>query len=216
MKKNILEVCFSPDLGGLELHMKKLAQHIGVMSVVLRGSKLEKRYAETTLKYSALKKYSFFKLAKIIDENKIDIVHLHWTKDIFVVVVAKIISKRKPKIAQTRHMHMTRFKNDFYHKFLYKNIDMMIAVTELVAKQLKTYIPKEVIPKIEVCYIGADTPKKLLKHKNEELKARFGLKDEFVISIVGRIEEAKGQHIVLEASQKLKEKGVNAKVLVVG
>ena len=142
--------------------------------------------------------------------------HLHWTKDIPVVVFAKLLSKRKPKIVQTRHMHMTRFKSDFYHKFLYKNIDMMIAVTNLVKEQLEKFIPKDIRPKIETSYIGANTPKLLSNEEKNSLKKSFNITDEFIVCIVGRIEEAKGQHIVLEAVESLRKSGIKIKTLVVG
>ena len=113
-------------------------------------------------------------------------------------------------------MHMTRFKSDFYHKFLYKNIDMMIAVTNLVKEQLQKFIPKDIRPKIETSYIGANTPKLLSNEEKNSLKKSFNIADEFIVCIVGRIEEAKGQHIVLEAVESLRKSGIKIKTLVVG
>ena len=113
-------------------------------------------------------------------------------------------------------MHMTRFKSDFYHKFLYKNIDMMIAVTNLVKEQLEKFIPKDIRPKIETSYIGANTPKLLSNEEKNSLKKSFNITDEFIVCIVGRIEEAKGQHIVLEAVESLRKSGIKIKTLVVG
>ncbi|MCK9338084.1 MAG: glycosyltransferase family 4 protein [Arcobacteraceae bacterium] len=214
--KNILEICLSPDLGGLELHMKNLSIYLDAFTVINQKSKLSQLFHTSKNKCSKISRYDFFTLSKIIDNNNIDIVHLHWTKDIPVVVLAKLLSKRKPKIVQTRHMHMTRFKSDFYHKFLYKNIDAIIAVTNLVKEQLEKFIPTEIAPKIEICYIGANTPKTLSFKEKEEFKNSLNLKDEFIVCIVGRIEEAKGQHIVLEALEKLRNKGIKAKALVVG
>ncbi|MFA7084674.1 MAG: glycosyltransferase family 4 protein, partial [Arcobacteraceae bacterium] len=156
--KKILEVCLSPDLGGLELHMKDLTKFLKVKGVINKKSKLKAIFQKENLPYFEIGRYSFLKLAKIIDDEKIDVVHLQWTKDIPTTVLAKLISKQNPKIVQTRNMHMTRFKDDFYHKFLYKNIDTMIAVTAMVKNQLEKFIPQTVRPKIKMCYIGANTP----------------------------------------------------------
>jgi len=216
LNKNILEICLSPDLGGLELHVKNLAQHLNSLVVINSTSKLETFFKDSPYTYKKIGRRSFFPLAKIIDENEIDIVHLHWTKDIPTVVLAKLLSKRKPKIVQTRHMHMTRFKSDFYHKFLYKNIDTMIAVTHLVKDQLNEFIPASVRPQIKTCYIGASTPSPLSDEDKKELKERYNLKEEFTVAIVGRIEKPKGQHIVLEAVEKLRQNGLKAKTLVIG
>ncbi|QEZ88622.1 glycosyltransferase, family 1 [Aliarcobacter cibarius] len=214
--KKILEVCLSPDLGGLELYMKNITKYLNCVAVINKKSKLKNLFESENIEHFEISKYSFFKLAKIIDKEKIDIIHLHWTKDIPTVVFAKLLSKRKPKIVQTRHMHMTRFKSDFYHKFLYKNIDMMIAITNLVKEQLEKFIPKDIRPKIETSYIGASTPKILTKEEKINLKNSLNLKDEFIVTIVGRIEEAKGQHIVLEAVENLRKSGINTKALIVG
>ena len=214
--KKVLEVCLSPDLGGLELYMKNITKYLNSNAVINKKSKLKNVFENEKINYFELSRYNFLKLAKIIDKEKIDIVHLHWTKDLPVVVFAKLLSKRKPKIVQTRHMHMTRFKSDFYHKFLYKNIDMMIAVTNLVKEQLEKFIPKDIRPKIETSYIGANTPKLLSNEEKNSLKKSFNITDEFIVCIVGRIEEAKGQHIVLEAVESLRKSGIKIKTLVVG
>ena len=214
--KKVLEVCLSPDLGGLELYMKNITKYLNSNAVINKKSKLKNVFENEKINYFELSRYNFLKLAKIIDKEKIDIVHLHWTKDIPVVVFAKLLSKRKPKIVQTRHMHMTRFKSDFYHKFLYKNIDMMIAVTNLVKEQLEKFILKDIRPKIETSYIGANTHKVLSNEEKNHLKKSFNITDEFIVCIVGRIEEAKGQHIVLEAVESLRKSGIKIKTLVVG
>lgn len=214
--KKVLEVCLSPDLGGLELYMKNLTKYLNSTAIINKKSKLKTIFEDEKIDYFEISKYSFFKLAKIIDKEKIDIVHIHWTKDIPTVVIAKILSKRKPKIVQTRHMHMTRFKSDFYHKFLYKNIDMIIAVTNLVKEQIEKFIPKDISPKIVTSYIGANTPKLLSNEEKNSLKKLLHISDEFIVCIVGRIEEAKGQHIVLEAAESLRNSGIKIKTLVVG
>jgi len=218
---NILEFCLSPDLGGLELFMVNCYKFFKIKTktylIVAPNKKLDNYIKDGNKFY--IKKNKFFpiipaiKLAKFIDKNSIDIIHFHWTKDMPTVVLAKILSKKKPKIIQTRNMHITRFKDDFYHKWLYKNINTLHAVTFEVKKELETYIPFEVRPKIEVVYMGTEINEKL-KVKNEKLMDRYNLKNEFIVGIVGRIEETKGQYLVIEAIEKLKD--LNIKALIVG
>lgn len=214
--KRILEVCLSPDLGGLELFMKNSTKFLKCSAVINKKGKLINSFIEEKIPFIEIGRYNFFKLAKIFDKENIDIVHIHWTKDIPTVVLAKLISKKKPKIVQTRNMHMTRFKSDFYHKFLYKNIDMIVGVTNMVEEQLKKFIPSDISPKITKCYMGAITPKKLSILEINDIKKSLNLNNEFIVSIVGRVEEDKGQHIVLEAVEKLRKNGLNIRVLVVG
>jgi hypothetical protein len=75
-----------------------------------------------------------------------------------LAIMGKLLSKRSPKVVQSRHMSMTRFKNDFYHRFLYKNLDSILAVTQQVKTQIERFIPADIRPPTEVLYIGAEQP----------------------------------------------------------
>ena len=114
-------------------------------------------------------------------------------------------------------MTMTRFKDDFYHRFLYKHMDMILAVTQQVSEQVIKFIPADIRPKVEVLYMGSDKPEilsdeEIVTYKNEI----FIQEDDFLIGMVGRIEEVKGQYLLIEAVQKLKAEGINVKVCFVG
>ena len=213
--KNILELCLSPDLGGLELFMVKCYKHFNASVAVAPNKKLDNYIEDDKFLIKRSKFFPFIpalKLAKYIDKNEIDVIHFHWTRDIITAVLAKKFSKRKPKIIQTRNMTMTRFKSDFYHRWLYKNVDAIHAVTYQVKEQLTRFIPKDVRPKVEVVYMGCEIPTKELNVN--DLKQKYGLKDEFVVGIVGRIEEAKGQWLLIEALHRLRD--LNIKALIVG
>ncbi|MCX6076323.1 MAG: glycosyltransferase family 4 protein [Campylobacterales bacterium] len=225
--KNILELCLSPDLGGLELYMVRashfLHEKVNVVSVINEAGKLEQYYKNSIYKYEKIKRHSPLlsilsakKLASIIDENKIDVVHLHWTKDIPVAVLAKLFSKQKPKLVQTRNMTMTRFKDDFYHRFLYKNMDWMLPVTYQVQSQLEKFIPNDIRPKVEVLYMGAEAPILIDSQEKIKLKNSYKLGDSFIVGIVGRVEMEKGQYLVIEAIEKLIADNIDAKALIVG
>lgn len=227
MANKICELCLSPDLGGLELYMMRssryLAQHGECISVINENGKLKEQYEKNGLPFIPLKRrntlFSWFSartLARIIDQEKIDVVHLHWTKDLPLAVMAKLISKRKPRVVQSRHMTMTRFKDDFYHRFLYKNLDMMLSVTQQVKTQIEKFIPEEIRPKVEVLYIGAEQPSIISEDERKSRREQLGLGESFTVGIVGRIEAQKGQHLVLEALKKLSQKGIDAKALIVG
>lgn len=220
--KNVLEFCLSPDLGGLELFVVNCYRSFQKMShcsiVVAPQKKLDKYLDKEQSLY--IKRNKFFplipayKLAKIIDAKEIDVVHFHWTRDIATVVLAKILSKKKPKIIQTRNMNMTRFKSDVYHRWLYKNIDAIHAVTFGVKEQLEQFIPQDIRPKIEVVYMGTEA-QEMDAEKVQALKSKYALReDDFVVGIVGRIEEVKGQYLVIEALHKLHKKDI--KLLIVG
>ncbi|MDB2563006.1 glycosyltransferase family 4 protein [Sulfurimonas sp.] len=219
--KNILELCLAHGLGGLEMFSvscyKHFSQKTNCKIVVVPDQKLDK-YIESEDKYLVKRSKLFpvfpaLKLAKYIDQNDIDIVHFHWTRDMITAVLAKVLSKKKPKLIQSRHMGMTRFKDDFYHKWLYSKIDMMHAVTYKVKEQLEKFIPSVVLPKTEMVYLGTEALS-IDEEVVQELKDKYKSNGEFIVGIVGRIEEPKGQYKVIEALKQLQDK--NIKLLIVG
>lgn len=223
--KNILELCLSPDLGGLELYMMRASRYLGdtCISVINEKGKLKSYYEESPYRFATLKRRNVLlswlnarKLARIIDDEEIDVLHLHWTKDLPLSIMAKLLSKRRPKVVQSRHMRMTRFKDDFYHRFLYRNLDMMFAVTRQVKEQIEKFIPSEICPKVETLYIGAEQPIQISGDERKVRREHLALGNSFTVGIVGRIEEAKGQHIVLQAVRKLVIQGLDVKALVIG
>ena len=218
MAKKILELCLSPDLGGLELYAyscyKSFSNNADVTFAIAKGSKLDTYFEDRNKLYVKRSKFpllSAWKLAKAIDANAVDVVHFHWTKDILTVVLAKFLSKTKAKIVQSRHMRMTRFKDDFYHRWLYKNIDIMHAVTREVQKQLEKFIPQDILPRLVTIYPGVK-PKS--KADISDLEQRYKQQDSFCVAIVGRIEEAKGQGTAIEALAMLHE--LHIKLFIVG
>jgi glycosyltransferase involved in cell wall biosynthesis len=221
MSKNILELCLAHGLGGLEMfvaHCHKEFSQKGVCKVVVAPDTKLDHYLDDIEKFKIKRNKLFpflpaLKLAKYIDEHDIDIIHFHWTKDSITAVLAKVLSKKKPKLVQSRHMRMTRFKNDFYHRWLYKNIDMIHAVTKEVALQLEKFIPKEIQPKIKMVYLGVSV---VPPNQNsvEKLRKKYKLKNSFIVGIIGRIEEEKGQWKVIEAVKQLEE--LDVKVLIIG
>jgi len=220
--KNILEFCLSPALGGLELCVVDFYNYFNKQNnckiIVAPNKRLDDYFENDNNKYTIKRNKLFpiipaLKLAKFIDKNDIDIVHFHWTKDIATVILAKVLSRKKPKILQSRHMTMTRFKDDFYHKWLYKNIDIIHAVTNQVKEQIIKYIPSDIRPEIKMVYLGADKPIIDIDKVNN-LKVKYNLKDKFVVGIIGRIEEGKGQYLVIDAIKKLNNENIVA--LIVG
>ena len=219
--KNILELCLAHGLGGLEMFSascyKSFSQKTNCKIVVAPGKKLD-IYLDDEDKF-LLKRNKFFpilpalKLAKYIDKHDIDIVHFHWTRDMMTAVIAKVLSRKKPKLIQSRHMGMTRFKDDFYHRWLYKHIDMMHAVTYKVKEQLEKFIPEDVRPELEMVYLGTESSN-IDQRIVEELKKEHKTNGEFIVGIVGRIEEGKGQYKVIEAISKLHD--FNIKAVIVG
>ncbi len=225
---NILTLCLSKDLGGLELYAFRstlsyaekhklifVTSPDGKLSEKLKTHSIDIHYLQPAMR--ALPLVSAFKLAKIIDENKIDIIHMHWGKDLALAALAKFLSNRKPKLVYTRQMMITRYKNDFYHRFLYSQLDLMLTITQQLEDLCKKFIPGKNV-RIQTLYYGVDKPKKILNEDEiAALRKEKGFSnDDFIVSLFGRLEQGKGQHLLIKAIAKARENNKEIKALIVG
>jgi predicted CoA-binding protein len=97
----ILEVCFSHSLGGLELYMSDISQHLSqkgyeVWTIVPEHSELHKKIQGKGLRcypmsptYSYLDIVCAIKISKLIQKHKIDIIHVHKSTDLSILILAK-------------------------------------------------------------------------------------------------------------------------------
>lgn len=235
---NVLELCLSAGLGGLELYVFRSSEALAnspsdknTVHVALRqDSKLDKYYKDhhsnnisrSNMHYikqffSPLPLLNARKLAVIIDNNRIDVIHMHWGKDLPLAAFAKAFSRRKPTLVYTRQMMITREKNDFYHNFLYRQLDLLLTITKELETLCKKFIPL-FTDKITTLYYGVKPPKQLLdKNSIQQQREKLGfLKDDFIAGLIGRLEQNKGQHLLIEALNTAKQNGQNIKALIVG
>jgi len=226
---NILELCLSSDLGGLELYVfhasDALSKNNKVITALLKNSKLDKYYQ----KHSSIDRYylqrnknpipliNAKKLATFIDKNSIDVIHMHLAKDLPTVAFAKAFSKRKPAIVYTRHMMITRSKNDFYHNFLYRQIDLIIAITKQLETLIQSFIPL-CKNKTTTLYTGVKEPEHFLDEKgiNKQRNSLGFTNTDFIVGLIGRLEENKGQHLLIDAIHLAKQNKTNIKALIIG
>lgn len=226
---NILELCLSPDLGGLELYVvntcRELSKKDNVTAIVNEGGKIKVRLKSLNVEVFYLNYYSKVlpiiaarKLAKIIDERKIDVVHMHWGKDLALASLAKRFSNAKPKLVYTRQMQITRSKDDFYHRYIYQQVDMFISITEKLANLARKYLSDNEKNKVRTLYYGIkQTEHSISATEKQALRDQVGFnKDDFVVGLFGRIEKHKGQYLLIDAIARLQQQGESIKGLIVG
>lgn len=230
---NILELCLSSGLGGLELYVFRSAEALensqsnknNVLAVLTRNSKLDDYFNKnSTIKTQYIKRFfnplplfNAKKLAAIIDKNNIDVIHMHWGKDLPLAAFAKALSKRKPALVYTRQMMITRAKNDFYHNFLYHQMDLMLTITKELETLCKKYIHGHA-RKIRTLYYGVKQPKKQLDEESIRSQRKvLGFSDKnFIAGLIGRLEESKGQYLLIEAIHQAKQNKHEIHALIVG
>lgn len=230
---NVLELCLSAGLGGLELYVFRSSEALQnspsnnntVTAVLRRDSKLDSYYKEHSafnIQYikhffSPLPLLNAWKLATIIDNNNIDVIHMHWGKDLPLAAFAKVFSGRKPALVYTRQMMITRAKNDFYHNFLYRQLDLMLTITRELEGLCKKFIPL-FADKITTLYYGVKQPKEMLDDNSiQQQRVSLNFSDsDFIAGLIGRLEESKGQHLLIDAIHTAKNNGHEIKALIVG
>ncbi|HEB82684.1 MAG TPA: glycosyltransferase family 1 protein [Gammaproteobacteria bacterium] len=224
----ILTLCMSKDLGGLELYALRSALALSkdheVVFVTAKGGRLDNKLHELKLQtfylnpaFRPLPLLSAYRLARIIDREKIDIVHMHWGKDLALASLAKRLSRRKPKLVYTRQMMITREKKDIYHRFLYAQLDLMLTITRQLEELCKRYLPGEHI-RIQTLYYGVNPPDRFLdQNEVQQLRQEKGFAaDDFVVGLFGRLEEGKGQYLLISALAEARARNKRLKALIVG
>ena len=225
----ILELCLSPDLGGLELYMARccdqLSQTDDVQAVIRPGAKVTPYIKRTNAHLSELS-YGFKplplitarRLARLVDNNAIEIVHIHWAKDLPLAAFAKWLSRHKPALVYTRQMQLTRSKDDPYHNFLYRQMDVMITITNALAELARKKLSSRDAAKVQTLYYGVDAPElPLSESERHVLREGWQVPHEgFLVGLFGRIEAYKGQHLLIEAIHRAKQAGLPLYGLIVG
>ncbi|WP_455206360.1 glycosyltransferase family 4 protein [Kaarinaea lacus] len=224
----VLELCLSTGVGGLELYAVRTASQLkardfGCVAVVGCGTMTAERMRQNGVQTIEFKKtnrhlpwLSARRLARIVDEQQVDIIHMHWARDLNLAVLAKRMASRSVKLVYTRQMMITRPKQDIYHRVLYRQVDLFLTITQQLCELAQQYLP---MPKdaIKTLYYGVEKPPILSKQEKLMLKQFLHIpNDSFAIGMVGRIEEGKGQYLLVEAVHELVMQGVNVHATIIG
>ena len=223
---NILGLCLSPGKGGLELYAHKAisalhdAGHTCCFAFApdsfLGGQDWTVPVIELQPSFRHLPWLTAHRLARYLDDHQVDIIHMHWNKDLPLAALAKALSRRKPKLVYTRHMEITRSKKDRYHRLLYRRVDKLLVISEFVLTQAIRYLPLRA-EQVSLLYLGVMAPSPVSAQECQELLPGQGSGEmPFVIGMIGRIEPYKGQHVLIDALATLKQQHISPLVVMAG
>tara|TARA_R110001583_G_scaffold9945_5_gene46328 strand:- start:5274 stop:6359 length:1086 start_codon:yes stop_codon:yes gene_type:complete len=220
---NILELCLSNSLGGLELHFRDFSLWLEQSSTsddrIFVATKSDSPLAgrmESDLLLNNRNIWQATKLSKFIATKEIDVVHIHDKKDLPLLALVKSICHYPFKIAHTRHMSLPGKKRDIYHRWLYRQVDAFFVITEWMKSQAieNLSLEPDQIHKINLGtgIIEPCEPEQLLALKEDIFPDHKGL----WLANIARLQHEKGQHVFLEALKLLKDKGIDIAAVVAG
>lgn len=221
----IAEICLNSSLGGLELYFFWTCQYFStskhqLFAVTLSNSRLEELLKKSGIQPFLVRPRGWFwtlktawQLANFFETSKIDIAHVHFAKDLPVVVLAKVLSKQKVDLVHTRQMEMPGNKKDLYHRWLYSHVDLMICITDKLRKDVleRTALPPSKVVRL---YYGAQAalsnPSRLADFRDKFPSAKLK------VGMFSRLEKSKGQWKLLQVLAKLRKQGVDFQIYFFG
>jgi glycosyltransferase involved in cell wall biosynthesis len=219
--------CSSISWGGLEMNSVRYAQalkqeNFEIQLYGVEGTSFFQSATELGLPILAVprnKKYFDFmharSLAKIFQKDGIEIVHFRDNRDLDFLGWLKFFSSREIKLVYHQAMQLGVPKKDIIHTFRFNRIDAWVSTLNYMKKQVlsHTKFPEK---KLHVIPLGTNLDSTSIHSKEEARKLLNLHSDKFLVGVVGRLDEKKGQLEVIQALSLLKDSEKNIHVVFIG
>jgi glycosyltransferase involved in cell wall biosynthesis len=224
----ILYSCLSKSWGGMEMFTltavkQLLNRQIPVELLCINESRIHIEASNIGIITHPIKAPEYFhpfnvlRLVSMIRRGEYNIIHTQASKDLWLLVPALKLLKNNMPLILTKHIGSSIVKKDKLHKFIYERINLVLAISRVIKKNLLETCPLTE-DKILLLHDGIDTnhfdPQKITGQK---VRKEFGIKDnELVIGMLGRFSPGKGHEEFLTAAKNLNLKYNNLKYLIAG
>jgi glycosyltransferase involved in cell wall biosynthesis len=223
-----LQIISSPGVGGREIVPPLLAQELQRVGhptwlAARPGSECARLGLEKGLRVwpTNLQGYadplSVLALAGFLRREKIQIIHAHWSHDLSNLILASGLAGKIP-IVLTKHVYATEPKRDFFHTWVYRHTDRVLAVSRVVAENVLQTVKIDPA-KVLTVYNGLD----LRESWNRDTPAKADLRPELgvpagapVLGYAGRLNAGKGPQLVLSAFIRLAKNYPDWHLVMVG
>ena len=223
----ILILCLSAGHGGLELYALREIKALrdrghDCLPVIAQGSRLATMLDEAGIPYRLLQVHFYRlpllaarQLAVLIDQNQIDVLHMHWSNDLYLAALAKVMAQRPVRLIYTRQMAITRSKDDVVHRWFYQQLDQVLVISELLAQQAQHFFPIDPA-RIKVLYYGVPAGSTGIPDCTSLFPPGEFERRRLNVAVFGRVEHVKGQHVMLEALAGLIATGYDISLSIIG
>ncbi len=224
----VLHSCLSQSWGGMEMYSLDTARTllkagVDVELLCYPGSRLHKEALKSGIKTYALKfrkifnPVNLYKMNKLIRKNNYDLIHAESSGDLWLIVPSLKWSAYKTPLLMTKHVGSFINKKDIFHRWIYKRVDVVLAISQVIKSNLLKTTPLDET-RILLLYDSIDTGRfdpALVKEKT--VRKEFGISDdEIVIGMTGRFSPGKGHEEFLTAAKHLSRKFDNLKFIIAG
>jgi len=223
----ILQLCISPSWGGLELVAFETAVMMKSKGVVCQNIVAINSPLAQKIKNAGppiLEVHSgplhfiqnIFIIRRLIQSHKISNVFVQLLHDLFLMRLS-MIGFPQINMVGFSHTFINVFKTDPYHSWSYKRLDSLIALTPKHKENLLKYLPLRE-HHIKIIPNSVDTSIFNRAKRFQATRQSFDPSNEnIIIGLVGRLDKAKGQSLLINAGAILKERGFfQFKILLIG
>jgi glycosyltransferase involved in cell wall biosynthesis len=219
--------CSSISWGGLEMNSVRYAQalqqeNFEIQMYCVARSSFFQMATDLGLPVQAIprnKKYFDFNharsLAKIFQKDGIEIIHFRDNRDLDFLGWVKFFSSGKIKLVYHQAMQLGVSKKDILHTFRFNRINAWVSTLDYMKTQVlsHTKFPEK---KLHVIPLGTNIESTSVLSKDEARRLLNLPTNNFLVGVVGRLDEKKGQLEVIQALSILKENEKNIHVVIIG
>ncbi len=226
MSGMILQICLSTSWGGQEMVALETAEmllknNLKCVTVVVAGSPLAQRLAKNDCEVMEWQS-GLFNTSKNIQQlrhffkaHPSTTILVQQLRDLFYVRLA-VVGFPEIEVIGISHTFVGISKKDLYHTWTYSRVQSLIALTEVHRTNLIEHLPISA-DKIVVIPNSVDTNWFSPVRKNLSFRQELGCDDQtLLIGLIGRLDKAKGQSLLLKAAALFKHDIPDFKIVLVG
>jgi len=224
----VLYSCLSKSWGGMEMYTlvavkQLLKKNISVELLCIRDSRLHIEANNIGIIIHSIKASGYIHPAGIlktfltIRKSRYSLIHTHASKDLWILVPALFISSKRIPLFLTKHVGSGIVKKDYFHKLLYKRVNRLFAISNVIKKNLIETCPVDpdrisILPNgVDVIQFNPETADK------EKIRREFNIgTNEIVLGMLARFTPGKGHEEFLQAAKELNKDYNNLRYLIVG
>jgi len=227
-KFNLLHICSSLAWGGAEISAVKLALalkergHNLLFAAHPNGRIIKElmRHDIEVIQMRLLRNFdpiAVFKLIRVLKKKKIDIIHVHMSRDLVHVFWALKFIAHKPPVILQKQVSSKILKKDYFHKKIYSVVSKIFVLSNFLRENVLQTCPVT-DDKVVVIPGGIDLSKYEIGEKvRERLRMELNIPDSsIVIGTIARIDRGKGLIELVQAFSKLIENNKDIRLVIVG